>query len=179
MKMTLIAFFVGCGIAAKAGACPDDPSWKSRVLERLNAMRAAGGHCTGVGTFAPAEEPMRWNDSLEAVAAEQTAWMAEKGQLLHAGRRGEGLGERARQADYAYERVGENVAMGFVRLEQVVEAWRASAKHCSNMMDPRYTEVALACVRSANGPWWTITLGRPRDEGNQYARARQVSTSTR
>lgn len=177
--MTLIAFFVGCGITVKAGACPDDPAWKMQLLERLNAMRAAGGDCAGVGTFAPAEEPMRWNDTLEVVAAEQSAWMAEKGQLQHAGRQGEGLGERARRADYAFERVGENVAMGYVRLEHVVQAWRASAKHCSNMMDPRYTEVALACVRSTNGSWWAIALGRPRDEASQYARARAISTPTR
>jgi uncharacterized protein YkwD len=177
MKMTLIAFFVGCSITAQAGACPDNPEWKAQLLEQLNALRASGASCRGGTALAPAAEPMRWSPALEAVAIAHTTWMAEKGELMHVGRGGEGLGERARQAAYLYERVGENVAMGYFRMDHVVDAWRASTRHCNNMMDPRYTEVAVACVRSGNGPWWTITLGRPRDAGNRYARAVPVSST--
>lgn len=171
MKISLIAFLVGCSVAAHAAACPDDPSWKARLLEQLNSMRASGGACAGEGSFLPGA-PVRWNPALETVAAVQAAWMAERGELLHVGRSGESIGERARQADYVYERVGENVAMGFFRLEQVMEAWRASAKHCSNLLDPRYTEVALACVRAPNGPWWSIALGRPNSNTRQAATSR-------
>lgn len=181
MKVGLIALMLGCCVAAQASACPDDPGWKTRLLEQLNAMRASGGVCAGGNSFAPASEPLRWNPLLEAAALAQTVWMSERGELLHVGRAGEGLGERARQVDYAYERVGENVAMGYFQMEQVLEAWRASAKHCNNLMDPRFTEVALACVRAANGPWWTITVGRPGSlpSSNTYARARQVSWTPR
>ncbi len=164
MKISLIALLLSFSVASQAGACPEDPSWKSRLLEQLNALRSSGGVCTGVGSFAPAGEPIRWSAALELVAAAHSSWMAEKGELVHVGRRGEGLGERARQAEYSFERVGENVAMGYAQIEQVMEAWRTSAKHCSNLLDPKFTEVALACVRSANGPWWTITMGRPGGE---------------
>ena len=170
MKVILIALLFSFSVASQAAACPDDPSWKSRLLEQLNALRSSGGVCTGVGSFAPAGEPIRWSAALELVAAAHSSWMAEKGELVHVGRRGEGLGERARQAEYSFERVGENVAMGYAQIEQVMDAWRASAKHCSNLLDPKFTEVALACVRSANGPWWTITMGRPGGEQRkQYA----------
>ncbi len=176
MKISLMVLLVGCTLAAQAGACPEDTSWKARLLEQLNAMRATGGVCASEGKFEPGA-PVRWNPALETVASAQAAWIAERGELLHVGRRGEGLGERARQAEYAFERVAENIAMGYWQVEQVVDAWRASAKHCSNLLDPRFTEVALACVRSSNGPWWTITLGRP-STGRQMAQARWVGWRT-
>ena len=173
MKLSLMILLVGSTLAAHAGACPDDPHWKVRLLDQLNALRAHGGVCSGEGRFGPGA-PVSWNPALESVATAHSAWMAERGELVHVGRRGEGLGERARQADYRYERVGENVAMGFVEVDQVIEAWRQSAKHCINLLDPRFTEVALACVRAPNGPWWTITLGRP-NTGVQQAQAMRVS----
>lgn len=173
MKSGIMALFIGSTVAVHAAACPEDPSWKHRLVEQLNALRSTGGLCAGGESFGPGA-PVRWNPALEAVAESQSNWMAERGQLLHVGRRGEGLGERVRQADYVFERVGENVAMGFIQVEQVIEAWRQSAKHCSNLMDPRFTEVALACVRAPNGPWWTITMGRPNPR-MQQAQATRVS----
>jgi uncharacterized protein YkwD len=164
MKASLFVFLIACAISAQAGACPEDSSWKPRLLEQLNALRATGGLCTGEGAFGPGE-PVRWNPTLEAVAATQAAWMAERGELVHVGRRGEGLGERVRQVEYRFERVAENVATGYTEIEQVIEAWRTSAKHCRNLLDPRFTEVALACVRAPNGPWWAITFGRPAPGG--------------
>jgi uncharacterized protein YkwD len=173
MKLSLMVFLISSTLAAHAAACPDDPSWKARLLDQINSLRASGGTCANEGRFGPGA-PVSWNSALETVAAAQSIWMAERGELLHVGRAGEGLGERARQADYRYERVAENIAMGFIEIGQVIEAWRQSAKHCVNLLDPRFTEVALACVRAPNGPWWTITLGRPNTRV-QHAQATRVS----
>ena len=179
MKLALITLLMGCSIASHAAACPDDVSWKRRLLEQLNALRADGGVCSDGAHFSAAVEPLRWSDALESAAASQTHFMAERGELLHVGRRGEGIGERARQAAYAFERVGENVGMGFFQMDQVVTAWRASAKHCSNLLDPRFTEVGLACLKSSNGPWWTIIVGRPQSDSPSRPRMQTVSWQPR
>ena len=169
MKTALIVLLAGCGVAAQAAACPEDAAWKPRLIEQLNALRASGGLCAGEGSFAPGE-PVRWNPNLETVAVNQAAWMAQKGELVHQGPRGEGLGERVRQADYRLERVAENLAAGYFELEQVLTAWRNSSKHCRNMLDPRFTEVAVACVKASNGPWWAIAFGRPATATSTAAR---------
>jgi uncharacterized protein YkwD len=175
MKHVLMVLLAGCSIAAQAATpCVDDAAWKRRLLDQLNAMRAEGGVCTDGMRHPAAAEPVRWNDALERAAQAQTHWMVERGELLHVGRRGEGIGERVRQVAYAFERVGENVGMGFFHLDQVMAAWRASAKHCNNLLDPRYTEVGLACVRGSNGPWWTIILGRPQGSSSPAHRVQTV-----
>lgn len=170
MKAGLIVLLAGCGVTAQAAACPDDASWKPRLIEHLNALRASGGLCAGEGSFSPGE-PVSWNPNLETVAVNQAQWMAQKGELVHVGPRGEGLGERVRQAEYRFERVAENIAAGYHELEQVLTAWRNSAKHCRNMLDPRFTEVAVACVKASNGnPWWAIAFGRPASQANGASR---------
>jgi uncharacterized protein YkwD len=161
MKAALFTFLAAGSMAVSASACPQEPRWKDQLIEQINAMRAHGGVCTGGARFSPAQEGMRWNEALESAAQAQSEWMSQRGELSHVGPQGEGLGERVRQFAYAFARVGENVAMGYADMGQVVQAWRASEKHCQNMLDPRLTEVALACVRGRNGPFWTITLARP------------------
>jgi uncharacterized protein YkwD len=176
MKTLLITALMGCSLASHAAAaCTEDPSWKRRLLEQLNHMRAEGGVCSDGMRYPAAAEPMRWNDALERAAASQTLWMVERGELLHVGRRGEGIGERVRQVAYAFERVGENVGMGFFQMDHVISAWRSSAKHCANLMDPRFTEVGLSCVRAANGPYWTIIVGRPQGANSSAGLLQTVS----
>lgn len=178
MKTLLITALLGCSIASHAAAaCTEDPGWKRRLLEQLNSMRAEGGVCADGARYPASAEPMRWNDSLEHAALSQTSWMVERGELLHVGRRGESIGERVRQAAYAFERIGENVGMGFFQMDQVMSAWRASAKHCANLMDPRFTEVGLACVRAANGPYWTIIVGRPQPGNHSASKLQTVKWS--
>lgn len=176
MKTLLITALMGCSIASHAAAaCTEDATWKRRLLEHLNTLRAEGGQCSDGTRYAPANEPMRWNDALERAASAQTQWMVERGELLHVGRRGEGIGERVRQFAYAFERVGENVGMGFFQMDHVMAAWRSSAKHCANLMDPRFTEVGLACVRAPNGPYWTIIVGKPQETRNASTLLQTVS----
>lgn len=171
MKAALLTALAACSIASHAGACPSDTSWRERLVAQINALRAAGGACASEGQFAPGGQPVSWNPQLENVAAAQTEWMAESGRLSHSGRSGEGLVERVQRVAYVYQRIAENVAWGQMSLEQVVQAWRESPKHCRNLLDPRLTEVALSCTLAPSGPWWSISLGTP-------LRARAVVTAS-
>jgi uncharacterized protein YkwD len=44
-----------------------------------------------------------------------------------------------------------------------VQGWVDSPSHCQNMMNPQFTEVAVACVGQPGSQWgtyWTMVLGR-------------------
>jgi uncharacterized protein YkwD len=89
--------------------------------------------------------------------------MAEFGAMAHQGRGGESLAQRARDANYAYARMGENLAHGQRSVDQVLAGWSASEPHCVNLHDSRVTEMALACVPGRDGrPFWAMLTGRPR-----------------
>lgn len=170
MRKIVVSALLACCVPALA--CPDDPAWKSDALARLEALRSAGGSCPARDRFQPAPRPLRWSLALEALAVDQSTWMAELGRLVHLGRSGESLGERARQTAYVYQRIGENVATGFNGLDEVIEAWLASERHCRLLLDPAYTELGLACVRAPAGSWWALTMGQPRQAMGPLAKAR-------
>lgn len=53
---------------------------------------------------------------------------------------------------------GENVASGQKTLSEVMAKWIASPLHCSNIMNPRYTEYAIACASDQSAKqrsYWT------------------------
>jgi uncharacterized protein YkwD len=59
---------------------------------------------------------------------------------------------------YRARHVGENIASGVPTAREVVDGWLASPGHCSNIMDPRFTEmgVAYATERRSRGViYWT------------------------
>jgi uncharacterized protein YkwD len=161
---------IGCllslaGALASAAAAPPAPCDRLQagdVLAQVNALRAQGGVCGGRGAQAPSA-PLVWSPQLQTLAEQQAGWMAESGAMAHQGPGGEGLAQRARDANYAHARIGENLAHGQRSVDQVLAGWSASEAHCMNLHDGRVTEMALACVPGRDGrPFWTLLTGRPR-----------------
>lgn len=131
------------------------------ILAQVNAARLQGAACGARGRIAPSGT-LTWNDALHTVAQRQAAWMADLGLLVHAGRDGETLSQRAAAAGYAYARIGENLAHGQPSLAQALNGWTASEGHCVNLYDTGVTEMALACVPGRHGrAFWVLILGRP------------------
>ena len=131
------------------------------ALAQVNAARERGALCGARGGMAPAA-PLLWNAQLQAMAEVQAAWLADHGALMHQGRNGETLRQRAADAGYSYARVAENVAQGQGSLAQALAGWTASESHCENLYDSAVSEMALACVPGAKGrPFWALVLGRP------------------
>ena len=131
------------------------------ILVQVNAARAQGALCGARGGIAPSGA-LRWNDALQAVARQQALWMADFGMLVHAGREGETLSQRAAAAGYAYARIGENLAHGQANLAQALNGWADSEVHCVNLYDLAVTEMALACVPGRDGrAFWVLILGQP------------------
>jgi uncharacterized protein YkwD len=145
-------------LAQEVTGCPADPR---SVVPQVNAARADGAHC-GVRRMAGAGA-LAWNERLREMAQAQATFLAETDALRHGGPNGQTVADRARSVGYPYSRVAENLALGAIDIEHALRAWTASEKHCVNLYEPRYAELALACTRGKGGqPLWVMVLGRPK-----------------
>lgn len=154
----LLAAPVAAPAAADLGAA------RRRVLELVNAARAAGRRC-GAKYFAPAA-PLSLNSTLNSVALAHSREMARYVEFEHRGHDGSTPAERVRRSGYgAYRIVGENIAAGAMTPGEVTDGWLSSPAHCENIMDGRFTQVGIAYAMSAGsaaGVYWTQDFVAPR-----------------
>ncbi len=149
-------------IGTSTGEEPARVSEEDRIvfLEAINAARAQTQDCGEEGIFEPAP-PLSWNDRLANAAYEHSYDMAYSDTFSHDGSGtrsdetaqflgkdgGSTYRERIEYHGYRMWRwIGENIAAGYVDPYEVVDAWIASPHHCSNLMDPDFTEVGMARV---------------------------------
>ena len=146
-----------CGQAV-AAACQSKVVVE-QVLSYLNAFRARPQACGG-RSFAAAG-PLRWEARLEQAASGHAAELALGDQLNHLTANGRTLRERLRAHGYVAFRVGENLAAGQESLDEVLQTWISSAKHCENIMQPEFQEVALVCASGPGkyGRYWVMNFG--------------------
>lgn len=147
-----------------AGTC-DLPNFKQELLDRINALRAAGATCGG--TAFPAVPPLAWNDKLTQAADGHALDMATKNYFEHDSQDGRTFVDRINAVNYTWRAVGENIAAGQPTVESVMSSWRDSAGHCANLMSANYADVGVACrpaASSANkySKYWVMDLAKSR-----------------
>ncbi len=133
------------------------------VLDLVNRARAMPRYC-GNREF-KAAGPLRWNDVLAGASRLHAGDMARNNYFSHAGRDGSGPAQRIERAGYRYRSIGENIAAGQMKPEDVVAGWLKSPEHCANLMNPAFTEMGVAFAIERNsqmGVYWTQTFGAPR-----------------
>jgi uncharacterized protein YkwD len=149
-------------IVAASFAAPapgDGARVESDVLRLVNDARARARRC-GSASY-PATGGLRLSETLSRVARAHSDDMASTDALEHEDRDGHTPADRVRRAGYAARRVGENIASGVPTAREVVDGWLASAGHCSNIMDPHFTEMGIgyAAERRSRGViYWTQVL---------------------
>ena len=111
----------------------------------VNAIRARHG--------LPA---LRSEARLSNAAAAHAADMIRKRFFSHTGSDGSSIGERARDQDYRFCMISENIAKGHPRMEQVLAAWMRSPGHRRNILHADARDFAL--VRGS-GNVWVMMLG--------------------
>lgn len=134
-----------------------------RVLELVNAARAEARQCGGQRY--PAGAPLSWNEKLASASIEHSRNMAEHEFFGHEGRDGSTVEARATAQDYAWKRIGENVAAGQGSAQQVVDGWLSSPGHCANIMNEEFTEMGAAYATNPAADatiFWTQVFGTPR-----------------
>lgn len=145
---------------------PTLPEWTEAgkaILEAVNAARASARIC-GDQSFAAAPA-LTWNAALGAAALAHSRDMANQRYFSHQGKDGKLAGERARQADYRWRNIGENIAVGMRTPEDAIAGWLTSPGHCANIMNPRFTEMGAAYgvsyARPSGTVYWTQVFGAP------------------
>ncbi|WP_437883035.1 CAP domain-containing protein [Pseudomonas sp. LRF_L74] len=140
--------------------------WQSTgqaILKAVNEARASARYCGDQRVDAAA--PLAWNQTLGEVALAHSREMALNNYFSHQGRDGSLAGQRATQAGYAWQRIGENIAAGQGEPQQVVAGWLASSQHCFNVMNAEFSEMGAAHAvnpQSDASVYWTQVFGAPR-----------------
>jgi uncharacterized protein YkwD len=126
---------------------------EAKVLQLVNAIRQAG--CTCGTDVMPPVLPLAWNDLLENAARAHSQEMSDSSYISHASLDGRNPGDRMTEAGYVWITWGENIAQGWPTEEIVVNKWRESPGHCSNMMNSSFKDMGVAKV----GSYWTQKFG--------------------
>ena len=138
-------------------------NFEADALRLVNQQRAAGASCGARGNFAPTAA-LTWNARLGAAAYGHSRDMADNNYFSHDSLDGRRMADRINATGYTWSTIGENIAAGYNSVQDVVSGWMASDGHCANLMNPRFTEVALACARndaSTYRLYWSQEFGRP------------------
>lgn len=134
-----------------------------RILELVNAARAAGRRC-GTKYFAPVA-PLTLDASLTGAALAHSEEMARYAAFDHRGHDGSTPAQRVERAGYGAHRiVGENIAAGAMSPAEVADGWLASPGHCENIMDGRFTQIGIAYAATPNPEvslYWTQDFAAP------------------
>lgn len=143
----------------------DAAAVSARVLDLANRARSEARRC-GRRKF-EAAVPLVMSPLLAEAAMMHAQDMAGRDVLTHTGHDGSSVAARVTRTGYAWRAVAENVAAGQPDADAVVGEWLASPEHCSNLMDPRFTEMGVAyAVNEASkaGIYWTqvFALGTDR-----------------
>jgi uncharacterized protein YkwD len=146
---------------------PPDPKDREtiahRVLDLTNEARSHARRC-GRSLFAAAA-PLMLAPVLESPALEHSKDMAAHDDLSHTGHDGSSPADRVTRSGYKWSHVGENLASGMISPEEVVNGWVGSPHHCENIMNPKFSQMAVAYsvnARSSGGIFWTQVFGTPR-----------------
>jgi uncharacterized protein YkwD len=127
------------------------------VLEEVNRVRAAGAVCGGEPM--PPVPPLERDVLLEHAARLHSLDMAEQGYFSHESLDGRRPADRIAAAGFMGTVVGENIAMGYRTVSEVMAGWLSSPGHCRNIMDPDFQFLGVGYAEGADGTRWTQNFG--------------------
>ena len=133
----------------------------AEALRRLNAARASGRSCGG--RRMPPAPQLHWDQSLQSVATGHSRDMARRNYFDHRSPEGRTVRDRVAGTPYKTKLVGENLAGGDRQASGAIQGWLESPAHCQNLMNPKFSQVAVACVGQPGSQWgtyWTMVLGQ-------------------
>ncbi len=118
-----------------------------RLLEKTNGERTEHG-----------ASPLRLNSKLYAAAQAKADDMAAKNYWSHNTPTGDAPWVFVTSQNYDYQKLGENLATGFLDEAGTISGWMASEGHRRNLLDPVFSEVGFGI---ANSPDYSSAGGGP------------------
>jgi len=88
-----------------------------------------------------------WNEKLAQMAYQKAKDMLDRQYFAHESPDGKNVAGLAKDAEYLYRLVGENLAVGNFRTnEELIAGWMGSPGHRENMLKSEYTEMGTAAI---------------------------------
>ncbi|MDO4229443.1 MAG: CAP domain-containing protein [Capnocytophaga sp.] len=128
------------------------------ALNLVNSYRISGCDCDG--KYYPPVPPLVWSIVLEKIAQKHSDDMHHRQFLSHRSSNGSSPEKRLDKAGYKWKAFAENVAMGQLDQRSAIDSWIKSKGHCTNIMNPHLTEMAIA----VKGKHWTQLFATPKDK---------------
>ena len=114
------------------------------MFEALNLYRRQNGL-----------DPLTYSKSLERAENAHVRDLWERNFFDHVNPDGFRPGDRALEAGFCHEFVGENIAAGQVSVEAVMDSWKNSPDHDENMLHPDFAYVGMGFFLDPTGrPYW-------------------------
>ncbi|PKF79926.1 CAP domain-containing protein [Vibrio sp. vnigr-6D03] len=138
----------------------EQEAFAKEMLEVINEYRASSQVCGGRSM--PAVAPLTWNTQLTEAAHIHSSNMANYDFFDHDGLDGKQPADRAKDAGYAGNYVGENISAGRTNIHDVMAGWMSSKGHCENIMRAGFKEVGAAVVENSDAEYryyWTQVFG--------------------
>jgi len=132
---------------------PKHENVRTALLEQINALRTNGCTC-GTEWMIPVKT-LTWNVDLEKAAFDHAADMHLNNYFSHLSLNGTPPIQRAHNAGYSGDYVGEVIARKYYTTKDVVQAWQESESHCRALMDSLYHEMGGARKED----YWVVDLG--------------------
>ncbi len=102
---------------------------------------------------------LTFNSKLSIAAEQKATDMLAKGYFDHQSPDGRAPWDFIESTGYIYLKAGENLAIDFPELSEVVPAWMASPTHKANIVKPDYEEIGIAHVQgNFNGRQTTVIV---------------------
>ncbi len=135
--------------------------FREALLQATNDARSKGRFC-GSQFYAKAA-PLRWNGRLAKAARNHSRDMAINNFFSHTGSDGLQVWDRAVNAGFNYNYIGENIAAGYTTAASTQSGWEKSPGHCRNIMNPNYVVMGARCITRSNSDYqryWTVVFGK-------------------
>ena len=131
------------------------------ALALVNEARSKPRRCGN--TEFEAVPPVTLSPDLGRAALIHARDMANHAHFEHEGTDGSKPSDRISRVGYDWRSAAENIAMGPVDAQGVIDGWLASPGHCANIMNPRSTQMGLAyAVTKDRQVYWAQELASPR-----------------
>lgn len=121
---------------------------EAEVLTLVNLQRLLNG-CP----------PLRLDKQLRKAARRHSRAMARANIMAHQLEGEAAFTRRITRAGYRWQRVAENVALGFDSAQSVMDAWMNSPDHRTNILDCRLQDIGVGIVLHDGALWWTQDFG--------------------
>ncbi len=134
---------------------------QQELLDAHNLARSVGRNCGT--TFHPAVSPLSWDCTLAEISDDHNQDMANNNFFDHTGSDGLKVADRATNAGYNWQTVGENIAAGYQGVDAVMQGWLDSPGHCANIMRAQFSDMGADLYNAFGSQYptyWTAAFGR-------------------